>query len=328
MELLVRLAARLLRIELGGKIDKIIAAVVIEFSFRKGSYLTCAVLFIIGSLSFQFCRAFSSVELLILGRMCVGLASGITTTCLPMYLSEIAPLHLRGTLGVFCSMGITGGVVVGQIVSLQEVFGTADLWHFAMSFQLVFLIICTLPYRWFPESPKYLYLINDRSGAMRELRKLCTSQDMVQEEFDGMQPGLATGEKRGVLSVLRDPKLLLPMVLVCAMQGGQQLSGINAVSLSMLTTPGAFLIYIYPQVFYYSVSIFVSAGFSTTNAMWANLSAGVLNLIVSFFSPWLMANVNRRPLMLISCSGCAVFLTLLGLFIGLAVSRKLPLSLY
>lgn len=184
-----------------------------------------------GSLAFQFCRAVNSVELLILGRFLVGLASGITTTCLPMYLSEIAPLQLRGTLAVFCSMGITGGVVVGQIFSLQEVFGTRDLWHYALSFQLLFLVVCTLPYRMFPESPKYLYSItSDRSGAMRELKKLCDTSDMALEELETMEPSSEnTEEKHSLKSVLTDPKLLLPLVLVCCMQGGQQLSGINAV---------------------------------------------------------------------------------------------------
>lgn len=153
-----------------------------------------------------------------------------------MYLSEIAPLRLRGTLGVFCSMGITGGVVVGQVVSLQEVFGTPDSWHFSLSFQLVFLIICTLPYRLFPESPKYLCLVsNDRVGAMRELRKLCDSTDMAQDEMETMEPmNDSSDEKQGLKAVLTNPKLLLPLVLVCAMQGGQQLSGINAVGLNFL----------------------------------------------------------------------------------------------
>lgn len=147
-----------------------------------------------------------------------------------MYLSEIAPLQLRGTLGVFCSMGLTGGVVVGQVVSLQEVFGTPDLWHFSLSFQLVFLIICTLPYRLFPESPKYLCSANDRTGAMRELKKLCHSHDMALEELETIEPSRERlDEKQNLLSILTNPKLLLPLVLVCAMQGGQQLSGINAV---------------------------------------------------------------------------------------------------
>lgn len=38
-------------------------------------------------------------------------------------------------------------------------------------------------------------------------------------------------EIRSLWSVLTDPSLLLPVILVCALQGGQQLSGINAVRL-------------------------------------------------------------------------------------------------
>lgn len=154
----------------------------------------------------------------------MGLASGITMACLPMYLSEIAPLSLRGTLGVFCSMGFTGGVVFGQIFSLQQVFGSADLWHFALSFQLFFLVICSIPYYMFPESPKYLYLFHDRSGVLRELRKLCDDIDMAQEELTNMEVAFQTeneerNTKVGIMSVIKDPKLLLPLVIVCAMQG-------------------------------------------------------------------------------------------------------------
>jgi MFS transporter, SP family, solute carrier family 2 (facilitated glucose transporter), member 3 len=252
--------------------------------------------------SFLFCRSLSSVALLIFGRICVGLASGITTACLPMYLSEIAPLQLRGTLGVFCSMGITGGVVVGQIMSLQEVLGTEDSWHYALSFPLILLVLCILPYRLMPESPKYLINTSDRTGAIRELRKLCETSEMIQEEMEMMEPMTEpTEEEQNFKSIVTDPRLLLPLVLVCAMQGGQQLSGINA-------------------VFYYSVSIFKSIGFSDVGAKWANLGAGCLNLFIAFFSPVLMEKVNRRPLMLTSTSGCAIFLFLLSIFYGFAES--------
>lgn len=149
-----------------------------------------------------------------------------------MYLSEIAPLKLRGTLGVFCSMGVTGGVVVGQIMSLEQLLGTQ--WNNALSFPLIFLILCTLPYRLFPESPKYLIKLSDRTGAIRELRKLCETSDMVQEEMEMMEPMTEPSEeKQNVKTILTNPQLLLPLMLVCAMQGGQQLSGINAVDLAV-----------------------------------------------------------------------------------------------
>lgn len=195
--------------------------------------MACVILFAIGAVCFQFCRSLSSVELLIIGRIFVGLASGLTTTTLPMYLSEIAPFHLRGTLGVFCSMGVTGGVVVGQIVSLEQLLGTEENWHYCLSFFFVLALVSALPYWWYPESPKYLCCIKgDREGALRELQKLSDDKDSLLEELELMQPASSNqpGESRGLWSILKDPTLLLPIILVCALQAGQQLSGINAVS--------------------------------------------------------------------------------------------------
>lgn len=133
-------------------------------------------------------------------------------------------------------MGFTAGVVVGQVMSLQELLGTSDLWHYCLSFQVVLVILCTLPYPIFPESPKYLCLIGDRTGALIELKKLCENTEMAQDELNSME--MLTDEhddeegnsQRGVFDVLKDSKLLLPVILVCALQGGQQLSGINAVN--------------------------------------------------------------------------------------------------
>lgn len=173
-----------------------------------------------------------SVEMLLIGRLLVGLASGLTTSTVPMYLSELAPLAFRGTLGVLCSMGVTGGVVVGQIGSLQEVFGTADHWHWAFAVFGLLVVVCLLPYPWFPESPKFLYIVTQNAaGARRELMMLRNDQsDVVEEELALMRTEASSQtEKRSLWSVVRDPTLLLPVVLVCALQGGQQLSGINAV---------------------------------------------------------------------------------------------------
>lgn len=132
--------------------------------------MVCTILFFIGSICFLCCRQLESIGLLIVGRFIVGLASGLTTGTVPMYLSEIAPIELRGTLGVLCSMGVTGGVVVGQIMSLNIVFGSDNLWHYALSAYVVLVIICCLPYKMLPESPKYLYIIANRHDAAKSGR--------------------------------------------------------------------------------------------------------------------------------------------------------------
>lgn len=210
--------------------------------------------------------------------------------------------------------------------SLYEVFGTADLWHYALSVYVVLVVVCMLPYYWFPESPKYLYIIvKDSEAAKRrqsnaymnsnnrftncpfplELQQLRGSQiALINEELQSMEnEANFQTETRSVWSVLRDRKLLLPVVLVCALQGGQQLSGINA-------------------VFFYSVLIFTNAGLSETDANWANLGAGCINLFIAGFSPYLMAKVNRRPLAFYSCFVSGIMLTILTVIVSLMVSIR------
>ncbi len=77
--------------------------------------MVCALLFVVSAILFYFCRMANSVIVLIIGRLIAGVASGLATSTLPMYMAELSPLQLRGTLGVLSPMGIIFGVVVGQI---------------------------------------------------------------------------------------------------------------------------------------------------------------------------------------------------------------------
>jgi SP family facilitated glucose transporter-like MFS transporter 3 len=44
-----------------------------------------------------------------------------------MYLTELAPRPLRGPMGVLCPLGVTFGVLVGQVLSLSQILGTATV---------------------------------------------------------------------------------------------------------------------------------------------------------------------------------------------------------
>ncbi|CAD7013845.1 unnamed protein product [Ceratitis capitata] len=226
-----------------------------------------------------------SVEALIIARLLAGLAAGLSTACLPMYLAEVAPLSMRGALGVFCPIGLTVGVLVAQILSLRTVFGNADQWHIALSLYIIIVLICYAPMKYYPESPKWLYIMKgDKEGARQQLEKLRGNVDanVIKREMLAMEvEANVESQASSYGDVLKDPKLRLPLILVCAFQGGQQLSGINA-------------------IFYYSVSIFLRAGLSPTAAEMANLGAGSVNLIISLLGPYLMSRFNRRPLLLFS----------------------------
>lgn len=68
--------------------------------------------------------------------------------------------------------GVTGGVVVGQVASLQIVWGSEEQWHIAMSGFIMLVLICFVPYYWFPESPKFLYVVRGRRDLAKKGKRL------------------------------------------------------------------------------------------------------------------------------------------------------------
>lgn len=51
------------------------------------------------------------------------LLTGIALSVLPMYLGEITPRHIRGSIGQFNSILICLGVFTGQVLGLPELLG-------------------------------------------------------------------------------------------------------------------------------------------------------------------------------------------------------------
>jgi hypothetical protein len=67
-------------------------------------------------------RVFSSTQFRLLRKYALCF-SGLVTSTIPMYLTEIAPLSIRGAMGVLCPLGITVGVLVAQVLGLESVLG-------------------------------------------------------------------------------------------------------------------------------------------------------------------------------------------------------------
>lgn len=107
--------------------------------------------------------------------------------------------------------------------------------------------------------------------------------------------------KRSIPSILSDPSLRLPIILVCVMLGGQQLSGVTMVS-------------------FYSVPMFQKAGLSSQEAKWGNLCSAALMLATASFDPLIMAKINRRPVIMASCFLCGISIMLLMVVVKFIVS--------
>lgn len=287
----------------GGCIGSILGSVLADALGRKMAIVVTNLLAIAGGILFVFCNQANSVEMLVLGRLLVGLAGGLTTSIVPMYLTELAPSRLVGAMGAICPMGVNLGVLIGQVMGLNFLLGRPQDWHYLIS-AFGLLVIISMPLLLIlPESPKYLFVIKrDEEKALKELSRLrgvstsvlTVDVDVLREEVQNNELAAVSGDNKWtMIRVLKDKRLLLPLLLACSMQAGQQTSGINA-------------------VFYYSQIMFLESGFSEAQAQYATIGCGFINVCTAVLMMYMLPKFDRRPLLLGSIGVVTLILTALA----------------
>ena len=126
---------------------------------RKGALIVSSGIGTLAGVLFFVSKTANSIEMLIAGRLLVGVSSGLITSVMPMYLTELAPSLLRGSMGVLCPLGVTFGVLVGQVLSLYKILGNEEFWPHLLAFYLLPLLLCSFLLIFLPESPKYLFIV-------------------------------------------------------------------------------------------------------------------------------------------------------------------------
>lgn len=73
------------------------------------------ILAVIGGGLMGFCTVFSSFEMVIAGRLVIGLFCGLFTGLTPMYVGEVSPTPLRGAFGTLHQLGVVVGILIAQV---------------------------------------------------------------------------------------------------------------------------------------------------------------------------------------------------------------------
>ncbi|XP_037879339.1 glucose transporter type 1 isoform X3 [Glossina fuscipes] len=258
---------------------------------RKGGLLLNNVLGISGACLMGFTKVSHSYEMLFLGRFIIGVNCGLNTSLVPMYISEIAPLNLRGGLGTVNQLAVTVGLLLSQVLGIEQILGTNEGWPILLGLaicpailQLILLPVC-------PESPRYLLITKQwEEEARKALRRLRASSS-VEEDIEEMRAEERAQQAESHISTMElicSPTLRPPLIIGIVMQLSQQFSGINA-------------------VFYYSTSLFVSSGLSDESAKFATIGIGAIMVVMTLVSIPLMDRTGRRTLHLYGLGGMFIF---------------------
>ena len=78
-----------------------------------------------------------SWEMLIIGRLIIGINSGLNAGIAPMYLSEISPTALRGAVGTVYQLIITMSILLSQVLGMTNVLGNDMGWPFLLGLTII-----------------------------------------------------------------------------------------------------------------------------------------------------------------------------------------------
>ncbi|XP_066908045.1 glucose transporter type 1 isoform X4 [Halyomorpha halys] len=276
---------------IGGMIGGFIGGMVANKFGRKGGLLMNNILGIGGAVLMGFAKVAHSYEMLFFGRFIIGVNCGLNTSLVPMYISEIAPLNLRGGLGTVNQLAVTVGLLISQVLGIDEILGTDDGWPVLLGLaicpailQLILLPIC-------PESPRYLLITKQWEEEARKALRRLRASNQVEEDIEEMRAEQRAQQSESTISIselICSPTLRAPLIISVVMQLSQQLSGINA-------------------VFYYSTGLFVTSGLSEETAKDMTIGIGAIMVIMTLVTIPLMDRMGRRTLHLYGLGGMFIF---------------------
>jgi SP family galactose:H+ symporter-like MFS transporter len=271
---------------IGALIGAAIGGDVSDHFGRRKVIIAAAVIFALGAVGTAMVP---DVSLLILGRIAVGVAIGIASEVTPLYISEMSPSSMRGSLVSLNQLAITIGIVVSYLVDFS--LSAFQGWRYMLVLAAVPAVILGIGMLPLPDTPRWLINHNEANKARKVLKRI-RGKDDVEGEVKEIQDGLK--KQRGGRAELFNPLVKPALVIGVSLAIFQQVTGINT-------------------VIYYAPTIFQFAGItSASSAILATVGVGVVNVILTIVAIMLLDRVGRRPLLLIGLAGMVSSLTLLG----------------
>ncbi|XP_032189720.1 solute carrier family 2, facilitated glucose transporter member 9 isoform X2 [Mustela erminea] len=170
-------------------------------------------------------------EMLIVGRFIMGVDGGIALSALPMYLNEISPKEIRGSLGQVTAIFICIGVFAGQVLGLPELLGKESTWPYLFGVIVVPALVQLVSLPFLPESPHYLlFEKHDQTGAEKAFQTFLGKEDVSREMEEVLIESRVQRNIQlvSVLELLRSPSVRWQVITVVVTMACYQLCGLNA----------------------------------------------------------------------------------------------------
>ncbi|CAK9177379.1 unnamed protein product [Ilex paraguariensis] len=240
---------------LAGLVASLVASPVTRKYGRRTSIVCGGISFLVGAV---LNATAVNLAMLLLGRIMLGFGIGFGNQAVPLYLSEMAPTHLRGGLNMMFQLATTLGIFTANMIN----YGTQKLhpwgWRLSLGLAAAPALLMTVGGILLPETPNSLIERGSKEKGRQVLEKIRGTKD-VNAEFEDMIDAseMANSIKhpfRNILKKRNRPQL----VMAIFMPMFQILTGINS-------------------ILFYAPVLFQSMGFKGNASLYSSaLTGGVL----------------------------------------------------
>ncbi len=255
---------------------------------RRKTIILLAVLFFVGTAFVVFAPGGETYGThtplgfgtLILGRVLLGLAVGGASTVVPVFLAELAPYEIRGSIAGRNELMI----VVGQLAAFVVNAIIGNVWgHIDNIWRLMFAV-CALPaialffgMLRMPESPRWLVNRGDYEHAERVLATVRTPERAAAEigELRALIEEERGASQIGWRAIFANRNLTKIIFVGIGLGIAQQLTGINS-------------------IMYFGSQVLEQSGFSQNAALIANVAPGIIAVIGAIIALQMMDRLDRR----------------------------------
>lgn len=261
---------------------------------RKKILLLSAVLFAVSSIGSAIPENLTEF---VLARFIGGLGVGAASILSPLYISEISPAKIRGTLVTLYQVAIVVGINLIYVINYliagmgDEAWNIHTGWRYMVGSEIVPSVLFFFLLLLVPESPRWLAKKGNEALALSILNKINGERKgaIILREINE-----TLNEEQGTFSELFKPGLRKAMIIGMMLAIFSQITGINS-------------------IIYYAPEIFKSAGFGTESAFMQTIIIGMIITLFTFVAVVLIDKLGRRKLLLWGVSGMTISLCAIGL---------------
>lgn len=272
----------------GAMAGNILAGPMAEKFGRKKVLIVVAALFTISASWSALATGYTEF---ITARIIGGIGIGGAILIAPIYIAEIAPPSLRGSLVSFNQLNIVIGISVAYFSNYFLVNIEGESWRWMLGVEAIPAFIYFLSLFTVPKSPRWLIQKLNEIELARKILKKIGGEEYAEITIEEIKRSISVQTEKSKISDLFQRKYSTIMIIAFGIAFFQQITGINA-------------------IFYYAPTIFEQAGGSTDSSFLQAIVVGLTNLVFTLVAIWLIDKLGRKPLLLIGTTCMTIALAM------------------